>query len=35
MVWRNAPELTCADVRNYYAPLMRGGKTRSLPELAG
>ncbi len=35
MVWRNAPKLTCANVRNYYAPLMRGGKTRSLPELAG
>ena len=32
MVWRNAPELTSANVRNYYAPLIANGMTRRLPE---
>jgi GT2 family glycosyltransferase len=35
MVWRNLPELTCASIRDYYAPLMRSGRTRRLPELGG
>ena len=33
MTWRNLPELTAAHVRNYYAPLIRAGRTRPLPEL--
>lgn len=32
MVWRNLPELTCANIRDYYAPLIRAGRTRALPE---
>jgi hypothetical protein len=35
LVWRNLPELTCASIRDYYAPLMRTGRTRRLPELSG
>ncbi len=31
-VWHNLPELTCHAIREYYAPLMRAGKTRSIPE---
>jgi len=34
MAWRNLPELTCASIREYYAPLMRAGRTRRLPELS-
>src|SRR5262249_32920172 len=34
MTWRNLPSLTCAAVRDYYAPLMRTGSTRPMPELA-
>jgi hypothetical protein len=34
MMWRNLPELTCASIRDYYAPLMRAGRTRPLPELS-
>jgi hypothetical protein len=33
-VWRNLPELTCASIRDYYAPLIRAGRTRALPEFA-
>jgi len=32
MVWRNLPELTCANIRDYYAPLIRSRKTRAFPE---
>lgn len=32
MVWFNVPEMTCANIRDYYAPLIRAGKTRALPE---
>jgi GT2 family glycosyltransferase len=32
MVWFNVPELTCAAIRAYYAPLIRAGRTRALPE---
>ena len=32
-VWRNLPELTCDAIRTYYAPLIRSGRTRPLPEL--
>ena len=31
--WRNLPELTCHAIRTYYAPLMRAGRTRTLPEI--
>ena len=33
MVWRNLPELTSTSVRDYYAPLIRSGRTRLLPEV--
>ena len=33
-VWRNLPELTCQAVRTYYAPLIRSGRTRELPEIS-
>jgi GT2 family glycosyltransferase len=33
MVWWNLPELTCANIRAYYAPLIRSGRTRPLPEI--
>jgi hypothetical protein len=32
MVWFNVPEMTCANIREYYAPLIRARKTRALPE---
>lgn len=32
MMWRNLPELTCGAIREYYAPLMRTGATRPIPE---
>jgi GT2 family glycosyltransferase len=34
MMWENVPELTSKQVREYYAPLMREGRTRPIPELA-
>jgi GT2 family glycosyltransferase len=34
MTWENVPELTSRHVRDYYAPLMREGRTRPMPELA-
>ena len=32
-VWQNLPELTCHSIRTYYAPLIRSGRTRPLPEV--
>jgi GT2 family glycosyltransferase len=34
MMWENVPELTCRSIGEYYAPLIRSGHTRLVPELA-
>jgi GT2 family glycosyltransferase len=34
MTWRNLPELTMPNVRDYYAPLIAARRTRPLPEFA-